>query len=51
MRVEYFADQFTITESGKAINPKVSGGGQKSTTPSNYQHRIFTFNYIIVTFR
>ena len=33
------------------VNPKVSGGGQKSTTPSNYQHRIFTFNYIIVICR
>ena len=33
------------------INPNVSGGGQKSTTPSNYQHRIFPFNYIIVRFR
>ena len=36
---------------GNALNPNVSGGGQKSTTPSNYQHRIFPFNYIIVRFR
>ena len=34
-----------------SLNPNVSGGGQKSTTPSNYQHRIFPFNYIIVRFR
>ena len=33
------------------VNPNMSGGGQKSTTPSNYQHRIFPFNYIIVRFR
>ena len=34
-----------------SLNPNVSGGGQKSTTPSNYQHRIFPFNYVIVRFR
>ena len=35
----------------RGVNPNVSGGGQKSTTPSNYQHRIFPFNYTIVRFR
>ena len=35
----------------RSVNPNVPGGGQKSTTPSNYQHRIFPFNYTIVRFR
>ena len=34
-----------------SVNPNVSGVGQKSTTPSNYQHRIFLFNYTIVRIR
>ena len=47
----YAIDSFTMSNIDALINPNVSGGGQKSTTPSNYQHRIFLFNYIIVRFR
>ena len=47
----YIAHTEPLLKELRLLNPNVSGGGQKSTTPSNYQHRIFPFNYAIVRFR